>query len=399
MINLLLGPPGGGKSYEAVVYHILPALEAGRKVITNLPLDVDYIAKINAGFLPLIEIRTTTKKERPITDLKAAESKFQKFGIAVKQNYFINAPFAHAEDYGDPWRHPLSGSGPLYVVDECHIPLPGRGTEMEVEHWYSLHRHESADVLLITQSYGKINRAILDLVQICYRVKKNTSMGSEKTYVRKVQDGVRGEVVNTGIRKYEKQYFPFYKSHTRGGGAELAAQDIVPLWKRWPFIGAAICFSLFFVVIIGFDVKNPMNAKSYKKPDTEHLKPVVPSGTISVSSVALPPKIDSKTTSSNPPQAKESEPEHDPYENNGIHIVGHVASKTKTIWVVNLSQNGLRLKNISADDLTKIGYVFTPINDCGAWLTYKTVKRFIKCDSPSVAVTGSFSGSISSPQL
>ncbi|EPW3551744.1 zonular occludens toxin domain-containing protein, partial [Pseudomonas aeruginosa] len=38
MINLILGQPGGGKSHEAVVYHVVPALNQGRKVITNLAL-------------------------------------------------------------------------------------------------------------------------------------------------------------------------------------------------------------------------------------------------------------------------------------------------------------------------------------------------------------------------
>ncbi|MBX5670353.1 zonular occludens toxin domain-containing protein [Pseudomonas aeruginosa] len=41
MINLILGQPGGGKSHEAVVYHVVPALNQGRKVITNLALDMD----------------------------------------------------------------------------------------------------------------------------------------------------------------------------------------------------------------------------------------------------------------------------------------------------------------------------------------------------------------------
>ena len=41
MINLTLGQPGGGKSYEAVAFHIIPAIEQGRKVITNLALKID----------------------------------------------------------------------------------------------------------------------------------------------------------------------------------------------------------------------------------------------------------------------------------------------------------------------------------------------------------------------
>ncbi|MBI5918423.1 MAG: hypothetical protein HY849_03485 [Nitrosomonadales bacterium] len=51
MINLLLGPPGGGKSYEATVYHVLPALAKGRKIITNLPLDLDRIELHIVAFL------------------------------------------------------------------------------------------------------------------------------------------------------------------------------------------------------------------------------------------------------------------------------------------------------------------------------------------------------------
>lgn len=392
MINLLLGPPGGGKSYEAVVYHILPALEAGRKVITNLPLDLQHISQVNKDYIDLIDLRFTTKKDRPVVDWEKSEQMFKKFGIAQKQSYFINAPFAHVEDYGDPWRHPETGSGPLYVVDECHIPLPGRGTEMEVEHWYSLHRHESADVLLITQSYGKINRAILDLVQICYRVKKNTSMGSNKTYVRKVQDGVRGEVVNTGIRKYEKQFFPFYKSHTRGGGAELAAEDIVPIWFRWPFIGSALCAIIFIALVIGLDIKNPMNPKSYNKVEESEqiiakLEAIAPSD---VRTHGSTPKVENKQTqqgqiTATTPVKKEKPVDEDPFGSNGIHIVGHVTSKERTLWIVSLSQNGQGLKNINAEDLVKIGYKFEPINDCGAWLEYKKVRRFIKCDSPSIS--------------
>ncbi len=172
-------------------------------------------------------------------------------------------PFSQESHYGDPWRMEETGTGPLYVIDECHLALPLRGTPIEVEEWYSLHRHEDADVLLITQSYGKINRAIRDLVQVVYRCKKATAFGSNDRYIRKVQDGLRGEVVNTSIRPYEKTYFGFWKSHTRSSSAatELAANDIIPIWKRWPFKGAALMFIIAAVMVIwittGDDKKAP----------------------------------------------------------------------------------------------------------------------------------------------
>ena len=58
MINLLEGTPGGGKSYEALVYHILPTLRSGRKVVTNLPLIRDAFEFLYPELMPLLDIRT-----------------------------------------------------------------------------------------------------------------------------------------------------------------------------------------------------------------------------------------------------------------------------------------------------------------------------------------------------
>jgi hypothetical protein len=41
----------------------------------------------------------------------------------------------------------------------------------------------------------------------------------------------------------------------------------------------------------------------------------------------------------------------DPYHKNGIHIVGHIKSPTKSKWYLALSQNGQRLKNITGNYL------------------------------------------------
>src|SRR5258708_5249561 len=41
------GLPRSGKSYSVVEHQILPALKAGRKVVTNLPLRMDAIEALN----------------------------------------------------------------------------------------------------------------------------------------------------------------------------------------------------------------------------------------------------------------------------------------------------------------------------------------------------------------
>lgn len=388
MINLLIGPPGGGKSYEAVVYHILPALQRGRKVITNLPLDLDRLALIDSSYVGLVEIRTSTKAVEPEKDWAKAESLYKRFGIAAKTEFFSPRPFANPEDYGDLWRHPDPNiaCGPFYVIDECHLSLPRTGTKRAVEEWFSLHRHETADVLLITQSYGKVSRPIIDLVQVCYRVKKATAFGSATKYVRKVQDGVRGEVVNTAIRTYEKRYFGLYKSHTRGGGAELVAEDIVPIWKRWPFVGAAVMFVLAAVIFA-----------------SSGAGPVV--GSPPASAKPSPAAVVAKRPSSEgqgmpgPEKSPEKLPEQKkeavhPYAGRTLHVLGSLTGAGRRHYVFTAAQNGQRVHDLTGGDLESLGYLVEPGTDCAVRISHGQWSQWIICDAPSVSVL-----SASAPQV
>lgn len=392
MINLLLGAPGGGKSYEAVVYHILPALQQGRKVITNLSLKLEAIEPLYPNARELIEIRTGTKAERPEVDWEKAQALYQRFGIAHKQRQFNPSAFSNVADYGDPWRHPETGSGPLYVIDECHICLPRLSTPVSVEEWYSLHRHESADVLLITQSYGKVNKAIIDLVQVVYRVRKNVAFGSSGSYTHKVQDGIRGEVVNTSIRRYEKRYFKFYQSHTKGGGQELQANDITPFWKRWPFMGVGICAS---VLIYMFSTQDMNFLKTPQKPASRAVRPQntpVPMPTpqpvkyiqTEQGGQGGPPLAGSALTV---PAPTEIDSPGDLLEGRGLHILAHITGETKEVWKFGLSQNGQATTMLDLNDLRLAGYSWKPYGDCLGILSGNGTKRTIACDAPTLSAT------------
>lgn len=273
MINLMLGPPGGGKSYESVVFHVLAALESGRKVITNLPLNVEEFVKIDPRFAKLIELRTKSRKE----------------GSHV---------FGDVSDYGDDWRDPVTGQGPLYVIDECHKALSRDTRNKLVDEWYAEHRHEGADVLLITQSYGKISKAIVDLVQTVYRVKKMTVFGRSDRYIRKVQDGVRGEVMSTVERVYEDRYYKLYKSHTRTLSAvlEADAKDISPAFRKW--YRASAIFLAIALLIVGRNVyawwTKPEPAEPVAARTKEHGERLGPTSGSPAQPMAVPvvPKIE-----------------------------------------------------------------------------------------------------------
>ena len=229
MINLISGRPGGGKSYEAVAYHILPALERGRKVITNLPLQLDvFVSVFGPEVLELI---------------KLVDGKLDDFGSMTR-------PFSKIEDYLDEWKND-KGQAPLYVIDEAHMVLPNRSLEPKILEFYSMHRHYGIDVTLISQTARKVHKDIRDMVEINYVCQKNTALGSQDSYTKKVRQGVSGDTVNTSIRKYKPDFFKFYKSHSASNSAvqEDLAGDITPLWKRWPILGAGFFFLIFIILV------------------------------------------------------------------------------------------------------------------------------------------------------
>ncbi|MGF1868450.1 zonular occludens toxin domain-containing protein [Photobacterium indicum] len=251
MINLIIGRPGGGKSYEAVKFHILPAIKAGRKIITNLPLNLDtFIQVFGADVSKLITI---------------VKTEYDDFGN-------LNRPFSKVEDYQDEWRSDDGAIAPLVVVDEAHMVIPTTGTDVKLLEFLSMHRHYGYDIIYISQSDRKLHRDVRDMTQMQYRCSKNTALGSQQTYTQKVQDGCRGAVVNTNQRRYEESIFKFYKSHTGSNKqvAEAMASDVRPLWKSWMVIGSALFISFAIGMFIFSDALSIFSADASDAPVPEH---------------------------------------------------------------------------------------------------------------------------------
>lgn len=401
---MLVGQPGGGKSYEAVAYHVLPALAQGRKVITNLPLDIEAFRRIDSSYPDLIVLRhTNIEKEVQTSKWNLFHRNFDKH--TVKQ---VFRPFASIEDYGDDWRHPETGSGVLYVIDECHLCLPRArpGTATSVEEWFSLHRHELADVLLITQSYGKVCKPICDMVQVLYRVKKATAFGASNSYIRKVQDGIGGEVVNTAIRKYEKKYFGLYKSHTKSSeaGQELAANDIVPFWKRWPMIGAALCLLVVVGMLLSGTSINPLKQAQVKSEEIakqQRERGVILGAAASKEGqggeFVPPPQIrmvsgvpvtvplvvlDSKNTTVSQLSGKKAT---HPFDGLTLHIQAFIGTAAKWRYSFLAEQNGQPVANITQAHLEQSGYKVERLSECSAKITYEAYSFYAVCDSPRLS--------------
>lgn len=350
MINLIIGSSGSGKSYEAVVFHVIPAIEKGRQVITNLPLNIEHFRAVYG-------------------DEKADLIKL------VLPTYENPVPFKTIADFGDKWR--MEGKNPigsLYVIDECHKPFAMGSVDKQVDEWFAEHRHELADVLLITQSYGKIWKNIRDNVQLVYRVRKNIALGSPNSYVRKVVDGVRGETVNTTIRVYDSKYFAFYNSHTLSdtSAKEANANDIKPIWKHWTFlIGIPLLmFGLYRLFT------NPLPFAAHEQPI---IKPV------QKTAISQPHQVTPvQQTILQKPIEQEKPAAIHPYYKLQMHIGGYIESsdKTKFLYNVLLSQNGQIVSTVTNKDLTNAGYSIEATGSCLFKIKFNTYSDYITCDLP-----------------
>jgi zona occludens toxin len=358
-VHLLLGVPGSGKSYEAVTFHIIPAIEEGRKVVTNLPLNVEHFLNVyGQNIANLIKIITPTG-QNPI-------------------------PFKTLEDFQDDWKNEKNQAC-LFVIDECHRPFPLGSTDKKIDEWFAEHRHKGHDVLLITQSYGKISKAIRDIVHIVYRVRKNVALGSSNSYIRKVQDGLRGEVVNTSIRKYDKKYFSFYKSHTQSNASidEALAKDIIPIWRNWTFIGAALLIpiGLYFLLSrpMPFSPKSAPVIQKTKLPEqTQQIQ--TNTNKEELQQMQSKNKEDDKVTASHP------------FYKLQMHIGGYletsnITENIKSLFIYNvlLSQNGQVIASITDKDLIKAGYTVESFGACAMKIKYNNFYDYITCDSPRIS--------------
>jgi zona occludens toxin len=257
-----------------------------------------------------------------------------------------------------------------------------------------MHRHENADVLLMSQSHGKIDRNILEMVQLMYRVSKKTAWGDEEHYIRKVFDGFRGGEMNVGEREYESKYFPFYKSHTKSdSSSEAYASDIVSFWKtktmRFAMLFMFIGFSAIFY--LGYDVysaddkevsqvsSQEIQMQTYKDLEAKFTQ-------VEKKDTGLTAQVDS-TNQQSSDQQKDNSSDLEPYSRFTIALAGSYRVKDKTHYILEAHQNGQVAFSITYEEIIAAGYEIEPLNSCAAYLTFKGVKRSITCQFAQVGIS------------
>ena len=194
MIIFHEGLPRSGKSYEAVRYRIIAALEKGREVVA-------YIEGLNfEKIAPLAKISVERCREllHPLT----------------------------REDMAEVLKHVRDNA--LHVFDEAQNFWGNRDKlSKEMTQFVTEHGHRGMDIVLMGQDRRDVNALWRRRIEIVQAFVKLSGLGSDKSYSVTTWKHQGGEVyikVGTQVHRYDPKFFGTYASHT--------GEDIQTCWRR-----------------------------------------------------------------------------------------------------------------------------------------------------------------------
>jgi len=227
-----VGLPGSGKSYDVVANQIMPALQSGRRVVTNIPLNKDAVREV------------THKGEI----------------VALPYEKVEQEPHV-LDEYATP--------GCLLVLDEVWRLWPAGWKAHQIPQTYKSllaeHRHRvdeegrSMQIVLVTQDLAQIAAFARQLVEQTFYHTKLAHLGASSSFRIDVFHGaVTGAIppINKRIReilgKFKPETFVLYKSHTMSnskasGADEKALDERGQLWRK-PVIWLTAAATLIGVV-------------------------------------------------------------------------------------------------------------------------------------------------------
>jgi zona occludens toxin len=228
-LTLYVGPPGSGKSYEAVSSIMLPAYRAGRTIVTNIKgVRPDYWAE----------------------NIKPDKGCSQGELTVVDEDFFNdedNYPLMSKK--GEVLGEGAIPAGALIVIDEAYLVFPsgpvhatgqirddkgGSGITKRMVEFIRTHRHFvseegiASDVVCISQDVESIHPRIRAVAEYATKIKNQRHLGLSKRYRVDVFSSPkcnRADKIGTSQRKYNLDIFKLYKSFEADGAAKVVMTD------------------------------------------------------------------------------------------------------------------------------------------------------------------------------
>ncbi|MGH6616183.1 zonular occludens toxin domain-containing protein [Sphingomonas sp.] len=229
-LSIYVGPPGSGKTYNAVESVAVPAARSGRTIITNI-----------RGIVPEIW------SDRLGCDTDKI--------VVVDDEWFKNE--AHYPKMGEQL---LGGipSGALVLVDEAYTVFPpGNILTSRMIEWVRTHRHfvsdggVATDLVLISQDVMSIHPRVRSCVEYVSAVRNLRHVGFGKRFRVDVYGSWRmtkSTFIGQTFHKYDNSVFDLYKSFEAEGAAKVVFTDK----KQRAIKTRHIIFLLFASLLVGY---------------------------------------------------------------------------------------------------------------------------------------------------
>lgn len=193
------GLPGAGKSYEACVFHILPALKAGRQVITNIrgvnwSKFAELLGEPEEYVRMLLLYVEPAEQDGDASDLER-----------VKNEFADKTP-----------------DNAMIVWDEVQDYFPSGNYKLphNQQKFWTEHRHRGLEIVIMGQDRDDVHKIIRSRIEDVVYFLKLQAIGRPSQYKwEQWQKQGKGKFVKigSGVRSYEAQYFGLYMSHRREG--------------------------------------------------------------------------------------------------------------------------------------------------------------------------------------
>ncbi|HMN47466.1 MAG TPA: zonular occludens toxin domain-containing protein [Povalibacter sp.] len=219
------GLPGSGKSYGVVANQILPALKAGRVVVTNIPLYEDRIRE---------QVTTGELREFPMD-------------LVCQQPESIDdyAPHGCVLIMDELWKIFPAGQ----KVDK--VPQPFKRLLAEHRHMVDA-QGRSTQIVFVTQDLAQVGMFARQLVEQTFVHTKLGHLGADGSFRVRIFHGPatgsnppQSNQIRMTLGRYEEKIFRLYKSHTmskaEGDDAQEKSVDTRGnVWKRPGILAAGV---------------------------------------------------------------------------------------------------------------------------------------------------------------
>lgn len=265
MIIFHEGLPGSGKSYEALVKHIIPSLEKGRKVFARLNgFNYEKVSELTGRTVDeLKELYTEVTEEQVHTVYEIVENDC------------------------------------LLVIDELQNFFPSGRQKLsdEMTQFIAEHRHRGMDIVCMGQALADCHTTWKRRIERKITFLKLSMVGLDNKYKWEMYqgsiNGQKGDVVfkkiKSGTEKYDSKYFGSYLSHQlTTDNTDVYSDDRVNIFKSkqftiyLPIFLGVIAFAIYFLTsffngetqIVKQEVKEPSNrpvSKVENQPSTREV--------------------------------------------------------------------------------------------------------------------------------